>query len=617
MSAITTPNWQGGVRIDAPLLRLIDSFVRGDFDLLAGSIISGGRPLVVRGFTLATTQLGVRPETLAVVVEGGVALHPGASVSGTIFRVPGGRTVETLSSSNPRVLGSFGASRANYVGLDITRAPDASTSDRLTFWEPALGTEQQRSTPLAQSQDYVLVVTDLPFEQVPTLLPLWIVETDASGAVSALRDARPLLSALSSGGSAPDLSYGYPWPEGRSPIDPSRGGDKAIFSVKDDLDAVKSRIREIGGGQYWYSAVSDRNVKMARSGTTFANGEYFEWDGGDLHWRGLSFVLPNSAGLRNEVADQTTDVTGLTNLGDNECIYVDVDFSANKTGGSALVPVRAPLQNLGYSDRGKCRTVIAWRSGGGAVFVRDSGFAVGSEPFPSIRSVADSEPLFRRVRADCIGSPTIIIQPWGSFQLVVSGQPTTFTVDSPVTLSAATAAGGSLAANTLYYLYIWYDTGALTLKYEASTTAFDDQKKYKSLDSTRRFLLAFSTNSANQVEIFKYSWGQMQYLNQPINNTELRLLSGGSSTSPIAVPYNHLVPDGHEKACLAAVGSTTTSNFLAVEPRGYGPRHRMYVNTSSTNSWHGEVPRGLSNEFDYYWNTTTGSASIYCLGYYL
>ena len=187
-----------------------------------------------------------------------------------------------------------------------------------------------------------------------------------------------------SGGGASDELYAYPWAQGRVPINSGgfRGGDRAIASLKDWMDAAMTRLWEVAGGERWFSAVTPTNVKLTRSGALFTNGEHFEWDGTDLHWKGLKFVFPNSTGYYNAVADQTTNSAGLTDLADGECVYVDLDFSANRTGGTALVAAKATSALLGSPTVPGGRHVLAWRVGS-SVYSRDQAWAVGTHFSPA------------------------------------------------------------------------------------------------------------------------------------------------------------------------------------------------------------------------------------------
>lgn len=373
-------NILGQMRLDVPHIRFMQSSVAADFDVLAGNIMAGLRALVVSGFQISmASAIGSQASALQLVTAGGTLMHPLASESGTFFQVPADRAVEVLSSTNTRVEGSFTAAQVNYVGIDLRRNPDDTTADLVQFLDAKTFLENPKTIPLARTLDYVIVVSTTDFGSTPGVAPLAKVTTDATNVVTAVEDARPMMFRLADGGSTPDRFRSYEWPGGRSENttgDVFAGGDKIIGSLKDWIDAVMSRLWEIGGGTYWYSPTADRNVTMIRSGTTFTNGEYFEWDGTNLHWRGLSFVFDNSGGTvnRNTVADQLTNSGALTALADGECIYVDLDRTQNFAG---LAPQKAVIATLGASTVPGARQIIAWRIGAN-IYTRGAYFAVGS-----------------------------------------------------------------------------------------------------------------------------------------------------------------------------------------------------------------------------------------------
>lgn len=372
-------NWLGQQRVDVQHLRALESGVAYDFDTLAGQLLAGGRALVASGFqvVVSPSPLGHQASSLQVSTAGSVLLHPLASESGTAFRAPADRALETLSSSNARVEGSFTAGAVNYVGVDLRRAADSSTSDVVQFLDPDTNAESAKEVPLARTLDYVIVVSQQDFSSTPWVAPVALITTDSGNNVTAVTDARALLFRLASGGSVPSTTSTYSWPNGRLPATNSldfSSGDKAIGSLKDWLDAASTRLWELGGGERWYSPTDDRNVQMVRSGATFTGGEYFEWDGTNLHWKGLSFTFDNSTAVTNTVSNQLTDSPGLTDLTDGQCVYVDVDRATN---AAALTAGKGSLATLGTPTIPGSRFVIAWRSGT-SIFTRNSYFAVGT-----------------------------------------------------------------------------------------------------------------------------------------------------------------------------------------------------------------------------------------------
>jgi hypothetical protein len=383
VSVLRQQNWLQQQRVDIPHVRALESSICADFDLLAGSIFGGSRALVVSGFDMVPAVVGTAATSLQLHTANGVLIHGQASESGSIFNVPSTRAVETLNAANARVTGSFAASSVNYVGVDLRRTADSTTTDLVQFLDANTLTEKPKSVPLARTLDYIIIISTQDFSANTNIAPLAKVTTDAAGNITALEDARNLAFRLGSGGTITNAKATYSWPNTRKEVGDNTDfnvGDKTITSLKSWMDATMTRLWEIGGGEFWYSPTADRNVQMIRGyagATVFTGGEYFEWSGTHLHWKGLAFIFDNSTGNINQVADQTSDSSGLTNLADGECIYVDLNRTANRTGGSSLVAAKAALATLGTPTVPGSRQVIAWRSGSN-IFTRNQYFAVGT-----------------------------------------------------------------------------------------------------------------------------------------------------------------------------------------------------------------------------------------------
>lgn len=383
MSVLRQSNLLGQQRIDVPHIRAVESSICADFDLLAGTIMAGLEACVVSGFEVITTgAVGSAATALQIITASSVMLHPLASESGTIFSVPSDRNVEVMSSSNTRLNGSFTANATNYVGIDLRRTADSTTADLVQFLDPNTDTEKSQTVPLGRTLDYVIVVSTQDFSSTPGVAPIAKIVTDANNLVTTITDARQMMFRLGKGGSIPDIYNAYSFSGGRTESTSNNAfdeGDKVITSLKGWMNATMTRLWELGGGQQWYSPTADRNVTMMRgyTGTTFVSGEWFEWDGTHLHWKSLKFIFDNSTAYYNDVVDQTTNSAGLTNLANGDCIYVDIDRTTNRTGGTALQPVKAALITLGTPTVPGSRYIIAWRSGAN-VYTRDSSFPVGS-----------------------------------------------------------------------------------------------------------------------------------------------------------------------------------------------------------------------------------------------
>lgn len=384
MSVLRQLNALGQMRVDVPHLRSIESSVAGDFDVVVGRGIAGDRALVVRGFTLTNVSVGTAAHEIQLITADSIVYNINASESGSFLWVPSDRALEQLSSANAKVSGSFTASAVNYVGIDFKRTADDSTTDLAQFLDANTKLESGRNIPLGRTLDYVILISTAPFSASPNITPIAKVTTDASNKVASVQDARPMLFRLASGGDFPNTQSSYAWPFGRQETavtDKFTGGDKNILSNKDWMDAVVSRLWDLGGGENWYSPTHPKNIRMIRAAApnVFSNGENWETIGTHTHWRGLSLVFENANNTGvyyNEIKDQLTDdtVNFQTQLAVGDCLYVDVDFTQNRTGVNALVMKKAPLQSLGTPTVPGSRLVIAWRSqnaGSVDVYTRD------------------------------------------------------------------------------------------------------------------------------------------------------------------------------------------------------------------------------------------------------
>lgn len=380
MAVTRQSNILGSQRIDVPHIKALESSIANDFDILAGRMLAGRAPLVVNGLTVLSAG-AVGADQLQLNVADAIVVHFFASEAGSIFNVPADRAAERLNSTNPRMFGSFSPNSTNYVGIDFTRIVDESTTDLTMFIDASQEDEVPKTVPLARTIDYRIIVSTRDFGSIPGVCPIARVVTNASNEIVSVSDARNLFFRLGSGGTNPDRANFFPWPSGRKEFtsgDVFAGGDKSITNLKTWMDAAMTRMWELGGGEYWYSPTSDKNVRLLHTGSPFvSDGEYFEWDGTHVHWQGLRISFDNSTASFNEIKDQTANSAGLTDLLDGECLYVDLDRSTIRQGLTALVAQKAPLVTLGAGTPPGSRLVFAWRFGS-QIFTRDQGFAVGS-----------------------------------------------------------------------------------------------------------------------------------------------------------------------------------------------------------------------------------------------
>jgi hypothetical protein len=397
-------NWLGNWRVDVPHLRALESSAANDADVSFGQIVSGSQALVVKGFTISTAgAIGAQGNTLTMLTAGSVLMNENSSEAGTYFAVPDNRAPEVLNSTtNPNVFGTFVNSRSCYVGVDLLRSADNTTSDLVEFLSADTLLESGQVIPLARTLNYRIIISTSDFSSQPNVTPVAIVTTNSTGAVTNIQDARNMAFRLAPGGTLPNSRGSYPWPQGRSENlsgNVFSGGDKGIASIWESTQAVMTRLWEVGGGQYWYSSARTVDVHMTRLlADRFSNGDNFIITGGNLYWQGLRFVFANALGIAgdsyqglpvyyNDVAPQTTSVPGLTDLVDGDCLYVDLDQTtvhdnAFSSPNGPLIAQKGILASMGTPTIPGSRFIIAWATSSG-IWTRDSTYQVGAVYSPA------------------------------------------------------------------------------------------------------------------------------------------------------------------------------------------------------------------------------------------
>lgn len=196
-----------GMRIDWPHLRSIESAVSFDFDSALRGLVTGlSQPYLMRGFKMNIPNAAIAASALSIQVRDSAILHSSATESGTILTVDPTAEDEVLDSSNTNVIGAFQNGVPNYVSLDLRRITDTSTIDQTAGWSQAQKSEYQRTAPIGRVLQYRFIISTSGFS---TNLPLYIVGTTSTGAVSYITKAVPSLFRLGRGGTVPDPFYTF------------------------------------------------------------------------------------------------------------------------------------------------------------------------------------------------------------------------------------------------------------------------------------------------------------------------------------------------------------------------------------------------------------------------
>jgi hypothetical protein len=368
-------NFKNNQRLDISHLKMIESSVTNDLKVLTGNVISGNNPIIIKGFTVSVAGVIGNPATsLQMITAGSVMIHPLGSEEGGVFTVSSTQAPERLNVNNFRVIGSFTSGASNYIGIDLIRTVDTSTSDTVSILSDTTGEEFTQLSPLGNVLDYRIYIQTSNFNSTPNICPVAVVVVDALGGVSSVTDARPLAFRLGTGGTSPSATTPYySLPDrvensitfegtGSSPF---TGGDKNITSLRDWMAVVETRIWEGSGGAYWYSPSSVNDIRPAYDSNSIFSEVSENWylDGADLLWQGIRFIFSNgtNGAYYCTVADQTTALVGLTDLNNGECLYIDIDRTRNAVN---LPVTKANFAAMPQPTIPGSRLIIAWKNFG-------------------------------------------------------------------------------------------------------------------------------------------------------------------------------------------------------------------------------------------------------------
>lgn len=339
MAVKRSQNWINQQRVDVPHLRSIESAIRNDFDELFTALITGeSESYVIRGMKIEMAgSIGASANGLQMIVADSSILHGKSNESGTFFNIPTGESNQVLSATtNTRVDGAFTPSALNYVSIEFTRQVDDSTTSQIYLWNPTTKNEITKTLPLAEVFDYKIVISSSIYAS--NVLPIAIVETDASNNVLNVQDRRPrLFGTASAGSTTPDPFNEFTWDEGRTPnfwssssssVSPFEGGDKQIETFKDNDLAVKTEIKLMKGTKYWSSPNIGGSIAGLRYdlGNTILTGRgsisHDAGDAGLINWDEDIFLTVLSTRLKYKL--EANAATTHVDLDDKQVAYIKI-----------------------------------------------------------------------------------------------------------------------------------------------------------------------------------------------------------------------------------------------------------------------------------------------------
>jgi len=255
-------------RVDLPDILAIESYVSSDFKNLIKSLV-GTTPMVLKGFEIIDAPLSINTRSVSIRVADSVLYNPQSSAGSFFYGLQEGHPLAAPLVPDLRT------NATNYVYLTLTSkgyAPDSRA-----FWDVDLNSgEGGEFNQIVNTQSVLRVEVGISVSTFPEgTIPIAKIEVGSS-TITKITDCRNMMFRLGTGGVSPDqigsytfrslpsASYSRDEPpisvdDSTSPT-PFFGGDKNIFSLKEWMDAVMTKLLELSGTTYWYESAPTINL---------------------------------------------------------------------------------------------------------------------------------------------------------------------------------------------------------------------------------------------------------------------------------------------------------------------------------------------------------------------
>ena len=247
-------------RFDTPDARALEAFSQNDWNYFLRGMFSQ-KSMVITGFAVSNyanifTVPGVKLKLSDVSL-----IHPEAKTGASGFYVSAGNEKDVTLVLNP--------ASTNFVEMDLKSTP--GVRDVRAFWD--MGADAGKGSEFTDNVDTVI---NLDIEVTANVagfsvgkISLYKIVTNAQGLVVELTDCRPMMFRLGTGGSSPDAFATAEFPaipdathaefennvtstEATPTNAPFYGGDKNIKSLKQWMDIIMTRMKQINSTSFWY-----------------------------------------------------------------------------------------------------------------------------------------------------------------------------------------------------------------------------------------------------------------------------------------------------------------------------------------------------------------------------
>jgi hypothetical protein len=255
-------------RLDLPDLLSLDSYAAGDWRYFLKGLVGDSKPFILKGFDVIDPENAIGTQSCSIRVADSVVFYPGSN-SGSFFH-----GLQDGDANAVPLVPELRKNAINYIYL--TFSTFNTSVDTRAFWDPdrdgGVGGEftQDVNTESVLKVDINVSTGSFPANTIPiakvTVGP--VVITD-------IEDARDLMFRLGTGGISPNSYNTFPWrslpnnsykriePPTKMQaggINPFQGADKNIYSLKEWMDVIMTKLQELGGSTYWYEDTSTYNL---------------------------------------------------------------------------------------------------------------------------------------------------------------------------------------------------------------------------------------------------------------------------------------------------------------------------------------------------------------------
>ena len=261
-------------RLDLTDLLSIDSYTAGDFKYLIKTMAGDTIPYVLKGFEVVDPSDAWGKSSCSISVADSVVYFPASKAGSFFYGLPAGNTLAAPLVVKLKT-GSASVHVTNYVYLTFTTTDTAQ--DSRAYWDPDQnGGAGGEFTKIVNTEEVLVVAAGASVSLFPDgTIPIAKITTDATGIVS-IEDCRDMFFRLGTGGASPNpynrftfKSYPSAPYARREPATlmnnltdptPFEGGDKNIYTLKEWMDVVMTKLAELSGTPYWYQEATVTSV---------------------------------------------------------------------------------------------------------------------------------------------------------------------------------------------------------------------------------------------------------------------------------------------------------------------------------------------------------------------